>query len=73
MPPLHHTQVEQMTRQLQQMELPTSPTTTGDETMATQADMLDQGMYVHTMLRIYSTEMQFTIIQQIIRLITTML
>ena len=44
--PLHHMQVDQMTQQLQQMELATSPTTTGDETIATQTEMLDQGTYV---------------------------
>ena len=41
-----------MTQQLQQMELATSPTTTGDETMATQADMLNQGTYVCIILHL---------------------
>ena len=39
----NHMQVEQMAHQLQQMELATSPTTTGAETMAAQAEMLNQG------------------------------
>ena len=41
---LHHMQAEQVTQQLQQMELVASPTTTGDDNMATQAEMLDHGM-----------------------------
>ena len=56
-----------MAQQLQQMELVTSPTTTGDETMVAQAKMLDQSMYI--MLSSYnSADVQFTIIQQIIQL-----
>ena len=43
---IHHMQVNQMAEQLQQMELATGRTTTGNEATVTQAKMLDQGMYV---------------------------
>ena len=45
-------QVEQVARKLQKMELATSPTTTGDETMVAQAEMLDQGTYVCIILSV---------------------
>ena len=44
--PLHNMQVEEVARQLQQMELVTDSSATENETMATQARMLEQGMYV---------------------------
>ena len=46
MPPIHHMQVHQMAHQLQEMKLDTNPTTTGNGIMATQAENLDQGMYM---------------------------
>ena len=44
---MHHMQVDQMAHQLQEIKLTTSPTTTGNESMAIQAEILDQGKYVY--------------------------